>query len=512
MNRSILTAIVIALAALAAASPAAALNPIDDFEIGSFALSTSRMNTCAFDTLLLSWYEPHVISQVRTVALCGFGDGACAAYLDAGSQMDDMIRFFPGNNPEDFLRLKYYWGFPRTLTYGGQLNRIEVDLKEGVPGGRIGIVIGDEDGADFVTRDAEWPGILTFPLSEFDAVDATQAMWIQVDIVSNNAEGAFQVADIRLRGDGYWGPAQPIDFTGDFVAIDFPPIPSPPLSFRTTDLEGNWLYRTDIVVTQADGGIIEPCFHADWSEAAALGGEIAGVEFMGIEPTPFIDTDFELTLDLLTAIRLGPIPQIAGEPVLTASPFGFLVTFPVMLTDVAGSELGRSETRILFDIPEGQGLKMENVQLAPGGISKQASTNQLVLSFSLDVIGDVDLAEPLFEAAWIADWSPQIVTDIDAPGATGPQSSTNDVLVLSAWPSVTREGAEIRASLPFAADGVIAIHDASGRLVRTLAAVRGASSVHWDGRDDRSELTASGVFFARLDRHASRSTRIVRLR
>jgi FlgD Ig-like domain len=512
MNRSILTVITL-VAAVAAAAPAAALNPIDDFEIGSFALWTSRNNNCVSDTMLLSWYEPHVISQVRIVTVCGIGDEPCTSRLTAGSQVDDAILFTAGGNPTDFLRINYNWGYPRTLTYGGVLNRIELDLKQGLPGGTIAIAIWDASGADYVVRDASAPGILTFPLSEFESVDVNAAMRIEVDIESSYEAGAFQVADIRLRGDGYWGPAQPVDFVGDFVAIDWPPLPSPPLSWRMTDPEGNWLYRTDLTITQADGGVINPCFHADWSEAAALGGEIGGVAFMGIDPQPFIDTNFELTVDLDTAIRLGPIPQIIGEPSLTTSQFGFLITFPVMLTDAAGNEIGRSETRILFDVHEGQPLTMENVTLAPGAGAMPGWTNGFVLAFTMDVIDVVDLEEPLFEATWIADWSPLSVTGIDAPDASGAAApAPSDAIVLTAWPSVTRDAAEIRASLPFAADGSIEIHDVSGRLVRTLAAPSGSSSIRWDGRDARGQLTASGSFFAHLAGGSSRPTRIVRLR
>ena len=490
-------------------SPAAALIPIDDFEIDSFTLLSSRSNNCVFDTLGLSGYEPHVISPSRRVAVCGVGQQLSAVQLDAGSQIDDRLRFFPGGNPTDFLRITYDWGYPRTLTYGGVLNRIEVDLKVGVPGGTVTIWIGDASGSAFVVEDASVPGVLTYPLSDFPGVDVNLATRIHVDVESSGQQGYFEIADIRLRGDGYWGVAQTVNFVGDFVAIDWPPIPSPPLSWRMTDAEGSWLYRTNMAITRADdGGTINPCMHADWSEAAALGGEIAGVIFMGIDPEPFIDTNLELTIDLATAIRLGPIPQIVGEPSLTTSQFGFLITFPVVLTDDAGNELGRSETRILFDVLEGQPLTIENVTLAPGGGAMSGWTNGFVLAFTMDVIDVVDLEEPLFEAMWIADWSPQSETDVDA---TTEAIAASNPIILAAWPSVTREGTEIRLSLPFPTDGSVEIIDVSGRRVRALTAPRGAFSVHWDGRDERGILTGSGLFFARLLGQDSEPTRILRV-
>jgi len=62
----------------------------------------------------------------------------------------------------------------------------------------------------------------------------------------------------------------------------------------------------------------------------------------------------------------------------------------------------------------------------------------------------------------------------------------------------------------------IAIHDAAGRLVRTLAAglrTAGDAAVVWDGRDGDGRRVAGGVYFARLEAPGrSEAGRIVRLR
>jgi hypothetical protein len=114
---------------------------------------------------------------------------------------------------------------------------------------------------------------------------------------------------------------------------------------------------------------------------------------------------------------------------------------------------------------------------------------------------------------WIADWSAMPATGVDAPDAPLPGAPADGAIALSAQPSVTRDATEIRASLPLPADASVALFDASGRLVRTLAAPRGATSVRWDGCDDRGVPARSGHFFARLEgRREARPARILLVR
>jgi flagellar hook assembly protein FlgD len=72
-----------------------------------------------------------------------------------------------------------------------------------------------------------------------------------------------------------------------------------------------------------------------------------------------------------------------------------------------------------------------------------------------------------------------------------------------ASPNVARDG-EIQVSFRVASDLLgtdVAVFDASGRLVRSLASgvfPAGIRSVTWDGRDDRGERASAGVYFVRL--------------
>lgn len=494
MNRSFRTVISVALAAAAAGtSPADALEPIDDFEIGSFAMWTAPNNNCVFDTLLLNGYEPHVISQMRIVTLCGIGDNGSTARIDAGFQLDDYLLFTAGGNETDFLRIDYNWGFPRTLTYGGVLDRIEVEMAGIVPGGRLTITIWDANAGVSSSRTLTSAGIITLPLSDFLGVNVEQARRIQISLSASNQAGAFLVSDIRLRGPGHWGLARTVNFEGDFVATEVPPIPSPPLSFRMADpAEGTQLYRTNMAITRAESEGPQPSLYAEWSDAPALGEEIGGMIFMGIQPEPFRDTTFDLAVDLFPA---GLAAQIIGEPTLSANPVGLLLTFPVQLTDAAGEEIGRSETRIHLDVHQSQTIELADVQLTPSDGAILGWSNGFIISFTLDVIGALDQTRPLFETMWIADWSQRPAT------AVGDWSSARLARSggLIAWPSVTHDGTDLRMSAPFDAGSALAVHDASGRLVRRLVAHRAAASLRWDGRDERGARVAPGIYFARIE-------------
>lgn len=68
-------------------------------------------------------------------------------------------------------------------------------------------------------------------------------------------------------------------------------------------------------------------------------------------------------------------------------------------------------------------------------------------------------------------------------------------------PNPARGACTLRFALGAAGEGELAIHDAAGRRVRTLAAGAlepGPHAVAWDGRDAQGRACAPGVYFARL--------------
>jgi len=71
-------------------------------------------------------------------------------------------------------------------------------------------------------------------------------------------------------------------------------------------------------------------------------------------------------------------------------------------------------------------------------------------------------------------------------------------------------------AMPRAGAADVAVIDAAGRLVRSLAArpfAAGAHALTWDGRDDGGHATAPGVYFVRVETPAgTRSSQVTRLR
>lgn len=74
--------------------------------------------------------------------------------------------------------------------------------------------------------------------------------------------------------------------------------------------------------------------------------------------------------------------------------------------------------------------------------------------------------------------------------------------LLPAWPNPARPSSRLRFSLPVGTDGArLAVHDASGRRIRTFPGTYGAGvhDVTWNGLDDRGRGVHSGLYFVRVD-------------
>ena len=87
-------------------------------------------------------------------------------------------------------------------------------------------------------------------------------------------------------------------------------------------------------------------------------------------------------------------------------------------------------------------------------------------------------------------------------GATGVPADPRGSLSLS-WsvPNPFRPGWSIDLHLPVSGVISLAIHDASGRLVRHLLAApcqAGDQHLRWDGRNDAGHPMPSGIYFCRL--------------
>ncbi len=87
-----------------------------------------------------------------------------------------------------------------------------------------------------------------------------------------------------------------------------------------------------------------------------------------------------------------------------------------------------------------------------------------------------------------------------ATGVDGAAAGTAPRALLEAWPNPSRGGVRFALDLPRASDVALAVYDLSGRRVRRILAERmgaGRAVLAWDGRDDRGEPLAAGVYIAR---------------
>lgn len=92
-------------------------------------------------------------------------------------------------------------------------------------------------------------------------------------------------------------------------------------------------------------------------------------------------------------------------------------------------------------------------------------------------------------------------TQSDVPEDEHAAAELDAPRIAGAHPNPFNPGTSIAFELPSPARVSVAVYDASGRLVRTLADREfqaGHSSIDWDGRDDSGRRVASGIYFARL--------------
>lgn len=484
------------------APPAAALDPLDDFEIGSFSFQSS--SDYEVHEVILNPASPHAMWWKREITLEP-EDALVRASLVPGSALDDaMVVRVEGDGR---CRVGYDWGFPVDLTFGGTVDRIEMEIHAGVPGAEVYAGITDVDSGSFGTQ---WlgstnPQILSWEFSSWvgGPTDITQATGIVFLFSAPPTAGDYVVADIRFHSTGSYG----VSFVGDFVATQVPPIPSPPLRFRSIDPTGHPIYRADVAIQDAYAGFV-PTLNARWQDTPGLGGEIAGMQFFwGSPDLSYQSTALEISVELASANGWTPEILFPPDPIHGDTDLGFLLAFPVLIREPSGVPVGVSHARLLFDVGAGQPLKFQGVQVAPGGAAV-GGPNKFTVAFSLAATGNVNEGAPLLDATWLADWDP-------APASTGVTAAPSEgsaSLTLFAWPSVTRGATDFRANAPLRASSTISIHDVTGRFVRSLAWPAGTPSVRWDGTSAAGTPVTAGVYFARLAAIRGAPARVVQVR
>jgi len=148
-----------------------------------------------------------------------------------------------------------------------------------------------------------------------------------------------------------------------------------------------------------------------------------------------------------------------------------------------------------------------------GGGDRAASLYRLTAASSWGSVGSASLAAGSLALALPARSATLVVL---ASATTAATQRPADSFALRAAPNPTRAGTAIDFTLPRAGECELALYDALGRRVRTLA--RGAMPegpvrVAWDGRDARGAEAAAGVYLLRLSAVGQVATqRVLKLR
>jgi hypothetical protein len=475
--------------------------PIDDFEVGGFSLQSGTIDI--EQDVPIPGYNSHSIVPQRTISLYP-EVGIVRASLDPGSAPNDFAEVTVEGDGRCWF--EYAWGFPADLTFGGQVDRIELQVR-GAGGSELICSIADSSFAIGWVAELENTSAtqtITWPLSQWDQTptDVTRAIGLSLGFRS----GDFEVEDIRFRSTG----SEPVDFIGDIVATQLPGVPTPPLVFRTFNTFGHPLYTANVSIRDAltDGQTV-PEATWTWNEFGALGGEAAQMSFLWSDPN-IQETNF--SFDFLVSAANGWTPSLyPPDPI--HGPESILLNFPVTMRDGSGVIQGTSQTWLSFDFAPIQGVSLEFQEVSVTPIlGLRGSFSGFTLSFRMayGCCGSPEYNFPLFTATWLSDWTASVPTEVVAIEATTPDASA---LRLTASPSVTRAGTEIRASRPFPRDGTMTIYDLRGRAVRSLPVARGMRSVHWDGNSVSGAPAVSGVYFARITGSAGgEAARIVRIR
>ncbi|HMB70321.1 MAG TPA: FlgD immunoglobulin-like domain containing protein [bacterium] len=499
------------LAVLSVPGPALAgpgLVPIDDFEVGAFSFSTFGVNTVR-DSVDIPGSWGHAIWSKRTIVLDPAGGvGTTSASLAPDTNPNDLVDIQISNTGN--VKLQWIWGtLGKDLSFGGTMESMEMHVM-GPVGGTVTARVQSRTGGSTtaVTRTvlgsgAQW---LVWDLDEFDQGILTDCSRLEFEISRNGANSTWQVADCRFREP--W--SGPVDISGDFVATQVPPVPSPPLVFTVLDQIGNPLYSMNVSIADIQDLGFVPMGDWSWSPVTALAGGGGEMSYMWTEPGGIAGGLFDISFEVTSpgAAAASVTPTLVA-PFAVDGPECILLNFPVMADDGQGG-VGTSNNWITFDFPEIQGVSLEyyEVDVTPDPVSP---STKFTLQFRLTLSGNGSPDEqfPAFTATWLGDW---VLTPAGLGVSVSPGSAVGEPVRLTAAPSVMRDGTWILLSRPAARDAEMRVHDVAGRLVRTLRGPAGSDRVRWDGLTGTGRPVPAGVYFVRLDGESSAPARVVRVR
>ena len=233
-----LVSMVMPVVLFAAPASHANLHPIDDFEVGGCSLAATN-NPVEAD-VPIAGYPSHALWSTRHLSL----DPNCSASLSPAPSSDDAAVFSAEGLGSCFLT--YDWGFPRDLTFGGTVEHLTM-IVNGTAGKPVNVTIdnGTMTYGFYRTLQAGGVQVLDFDFAAVPSGYLTQAVSLRFTFPGT---GYYEVYDIRFGDHG----AAPVDFQGNFVATQIPPVPSPPLVFDLySAITAESIYRGEVAIANA---------------------------------------------------------------------------------------------------------------------------------------------------------------------------------------------------------------------------------------------------------------------
>jgi hypothetical protein len=222
------------------------------------------------------------------------------------------------------------------------------------------------------------------------------------------------------------------------------------------------------------------CTFASKAALAQAAGAIAVIivnNLPGPTPPALGGTDPSITIPVVS------VTQAHGNAIKAELGSGVNVTLGLDPTTLAGAD---ANDRVKLFAPNpyqgGSSISHWDVSASPNLLMEPAINNNLSSSVDLTLAHFTDLG-----------WLDTLPTSV-RPGVTG-------IASLSNYPNPFNPATTVRYVLGSTQDVALAIFDVRGRLVRALEVGPKSQGPHhavWNGRDDRGESVASGVYYLRL--------------
>ena len=377
MRRSSL--LVLALLAVRITPAAACITnaPIDDFEVQGFDYILSVPGTQEFVQAIAPPNAGHVVTSTRRITLqnANPANPARARLVPTAGSNDWVELTIPFNT----TAFEYRFPSPIDLTAGGCIDHIDLEmtpLAGSAP--NIGLVgapgAGSWGAAGQVTGSSRYTWFLE------DAAGAVDLTRIE-KVLFYFHTGNYIVGDIRLRGTG----ATDVEILEQFVAVQTPPIPTPPLRWELWDPSTGPLFEAQVAITQANAGFV-PEMELHYEPGYGITGQFAGMLLDWTDSAPFTTTHFEFSVGVAEVENWFP-ELYPPDPI--QGPAGVALAFPVVVREFAGGPvLGISDTWLTFDVAPGQGAEFDNVTVSHGALADWGTG--FVLAFDLVETGGVE--------------------------------------------------------------------------------------------------------------------------